>query len=504
MDRLIKSTLEELAADPPVPADAWERQKALLLATGIVQKEMQARRRRWRVGTVIEVAVAAVLLLGLAVAGVTYGHLRAGGQNGGHAVVPPAQDDLNPHVSPPATFVTVAPDLPQLTPPAGSKPQEQIIAAAMDAVSRSGMHRGGQLTLTQISLEGELWDLEFQGDGRTYTFSHGPRPQDPRRGAYSHVTPLGKVTVDVRGSTGEIYGIGQTGAPPITNRKDMEHYRGYIVTGGEQVSLRLVRADGGREGRDLTVWVTGESLRAGGLELWQLNYGVGKQIDVWGLTVATGEVLAYRVQMSDRPSEALLDHDVLNGIPLPDGAQVSTRGYDRAEFTLDGYTLSALKAWYEAQLPRYGWQLGKTYTADGNLGDTLRFVTYGWQDAEIKLSPTENGVKVALTWNITRLVNQDQAVNAFFRRFGDDPTFAQFPRAAGKAEGRINIGGPPPGESIPATFETRVRTLSDGNWEVDFVLSWGDGQSSTWGFQVQQNAGIDSLGRWGDLPPSVK
>lgn len=141
--------------------------------------------------------------------------------------------------------------------------QAQIIAAGIAALDKGAGVHGGQLTLSDIALVDGRWALTFRGDGRAFAFSGGPMPWDDRKGAYSHVAPVEQLTVQIIGATGEIYGTGSTGGALVSGRTDLEHYRGFIVSGGQQTTLRLVRADSGREGRDLVVrrplkqsWIT--------------------------------------------------------------------------------------------------------------------------------------------------------------------------------------------------------------------------------------------------------
>jgi hypothetical protein len=427
MDRLIKKALEERAAAAVVPADAWERQQALLLAAGAGESKL-ARRPWWRRwGTIFEVAAFGILMVGLLGVGITYGPLRrtGGGNHGAHTVSPPSHDDLNLVVNPPTPHVVVAPGLPVLTPPEGSLTQAQIIAAGIAAVNKATAMGGGQLTLSSIALVDGRWALTFRGDGRAFTFSGGPRPSDSRKGVYSHVAPVDQLTYKIIGATGEIYGTGSTGGALATSRTDLEHYRGFIISGGEQTTLRLVRADGGREGRDLVVWMPGQALSESGLDLWHLNYGTGRLIDVWGLTTAPGEVLAYRLAMTDRPGEALLDHDLIHGIPLPDGVKPTTAIFQSVlGYRLEGATVASLKAWYEEQMPRYGWQLGKPRTPSSGNAQVLRFVTGGWQYAEVAILPDAKGAQFTLTWGGTRPVDQDGTVHARGES-GDQP--AQIP-----------------------------------------------------------------------------
>lgn len=177
---------------------------------------------------------------------------------------------------------------------------------------------------------------------------------------------------------------------------------------------------------------------------------------------------------------------------------------DGAGYTLAGRTVEELKEWYLEQMPRYGWQQGKPLKPSNGEEQVLRFAISGWQYAEVAIRPDPNGVQFSLTWGMTRLGNQEQAVAAVFRDLGDDPAFRQFPRTPGTAGGEINIGGPVPGVTIPAAFETRVRSVSDGSWEVELIRSWGDGPHTIWSFQVEPDGVVNRLGQSGDLPPAIR
>jgi hypothetical protein len=529
MDDLIRDALEERAAEAILPPDAWERQKALLMEAGLVKAASEpvpppapvpapalasasapasGFPRPWarRLGKVAEVAAVMLLAAGLVALGAAYGSHRLGGRpdRTTRTVDPPVSEELNPRVAAPAPRVVIAPGLPSLTPPPGSLTQEQIVAAGVALLEKgTGVH-GGQMTLTGISLVDGRWELEFRGDGRAIWFSSGPRPQDPRKGVYSHVVSVGRLTCQLSAATGELYATGITGSAPNLDKDLLEHYRGYIVSGGDQMTVRLVRADGSREGRDLTVWVTGQALQQSGLELWQLNYGVGRAVDIWGVTIAPGEVLADRLEMPDRPGEELLAHDVIHGIPRPDGAMPTKGIYrDGAGYTLAGATVESLTAWYSEQMPKYGWEWGKAPEPASPDAKVIRFVTFGWQDVSIAILPDPQGVQFTLSWSMTRLGNEDQAVDAVFRDLGDDPAFAQFPRSPGTAPGTLNIGGPAPGATIPATYETRVQRYPDGAWDVRLIRSWGNGAQTIWTFRVEETGVVHHLGQSGDQPPAI-
>lgn len=172
-------------------------------------------------------------------------------------------------------------------------------------------------------------------------------------------------------------------------------------------------------------------------------------------------------------------------------------------YTLEGATVGSLKAWYLEQMPRYGWELAKPVPFPTDSPQVWRFVTRGWQYAEVAILPDSKGAQFTLTWGGTRPENEAQALTAVFRLLHDAPAFAQFPHTPGKAQGELNIGGPPPGETIPATYETRVRTMPDGTWAVELVRSWGQGLHTTWSFRVEQEGTIHGGEPSGDQPPAI-
>jgi hypothetical protein len=109
--------------------------------------------------------------------------------------------------------------------------------------------------------------------------------------------------VSIDGMTGEVRGSGFASEQLQPDRPDLEHYRGLIVVGGEVLRLRLTGADGALVGRDIEVWVP-EDLLNSDLAFWQLWYGQGRSIEVWGLTTSPGVVLAHRITMVEPPPEA--------------------------------------------------------------------------------------------------------------------------------------------------------------------------------------------------------
>ncbi|HYF92542.1 MAG TPA: hypothetical protein VD969_09845 [Symbiobacteriaceae bacterium] len=68
-------------------------------------------------------------------------------------------------------------------------------------------------------------------------------------------------------------------------------------------------------------WVSvATHLLDGDLVLWQLLYGQGRRVEVWGLTSSPGVVVAHRIAMPDPPAESLLASPLERGLPLYPGA----------------------------------------------------------------------------------------------------------------------------------------------------------------------------------------
>lgn len=213
----------------------------------------------------------------------------------------PAASDINPQVTPPPGMIKVADNLAEVAAPAGFITQAEAKAAALAAMGRSG--RYGTLTLVAVTFDADnlMWEADFATDGRVAAAprSHpAPASSDPEA-QHSYMTVTTDLLVAVDGKTGEIRGGGFRGGAPDPSRPDLEHYRGRILTGGEQVTLQLLRSDGGAEGRVLTVAIP-EGALPEGLAFWQMAGGTGRIMEVWGLTSAPGAVTAYRVSMPDR------------------------------------------------------------------------------------------------------------------------------------------------------------------------------------------------------------
>ncbi len=78
-----------------------------------------------------------------------------------------------------------------------------------------------------------------------------------------------------------------------------------------------------------------------------------------------------------------------------------------------------------------------------------------------------------------------EAVAAVFTKVGSDATFRQFPRSIGSQPGDINIGGPPPGQTIPAMYKTEAARLDAGAYEIRLIRRWGHDAETTWIFRVE-------------------
>ena len=225
---------------------------------------------------------------------------------------PGARETVNPTIAPPPRNVAVAANLPKLEAPAGFLPREEAMAKALATVSRPGQY--GPLILTALRFDeaNAMWEAEFTTDGRQPAAPRGhplehfsDDPVEQRRRAHSWVQVAEAITVALEGRTGEVVGGGFRGTAPMVDRPGLEHYRGRIITGGEVLQLQLTRADGSAYGRTLEVWVPQAAL-SGDLAFWQVWYGSGRMLDVWGLTARPGVVLAYKVAMPDPPPESVL------------------------------------------------------------------------------------------------------------------------------------------------------------------------------------------------------
>ncbi|HWI63955.1 MAG TPA: hypothetical protein VNT75_19135, partial [Symbiobacteriaceae bacterium] len=236
----------------------------------------------------------------------------------------PVDQALNPKVAPAPGGITVAPELAAVTPPPGMISQEEAKQIAL--ASRWDM----PLVLSRMRFDeaNGLWEVIFTTDGR---FAMQPRshmappdtssdPAEQRKAETSWFSIPTELNLAIDGRTGERWGGGFTAAAPDLTRKDLEHYRGRIIYGGEVVALRLTNPDGTWEGRTLMVDVPQAALTAAGPAFWQLKYGMGRLLDVWGLTGPQGRVVAYRLALADPPDERLLANRLVVNVPAMPGA----------------------------------------------------------------------------------------------------------------------------------------------------------------------------------------
>lgn len=261
-------------------------------------------------------------------------------------------DNLNPEVTPPPADIKISPDLPAVAAPAGIITQ----AAARDKAVGAMQNRqwGGLLRLTDLRFDAanNMWEAEFQTDGRIpgRPRSHpyvrlSDDPAEQRKLERSWVSVATHLHVAIDGVTGEVRGGGFRGGKVQPDRPDLEHYRGRIVTGGEVLRLRLTRADGSPTGRDIDVWVP-QDLLGVGLSLWQLQYGQGRLVEVWGLTGSPGVVLAHRISMADPPPESLLAVPVVAGLPLYPGAIIRPGDDTSTVLESKGADIGTVRDWY--------------------------------------------------------------------------------------------------------------------------------------------------------------
>lgn len=98
-----------------------------------------------------------------------------------------------------------------------------------------------------------------------------------------------------------------------------------------------------------------------------------------------------------------------------------------------------------------------------------------------------------------------EAVDAVFTKVGSDATYGQFPRSIGSQSGELSVGGPPPGQTIPAIYETKVTQLDDGAYEVRLIRRWGRDFDfgTTWIFRVEPTGIVRDPVQVGDEPPHV-
>lgn len=349
--------------------------------------------RRW----ILIALVTAALLAGCA----AFGRAPAGGDvpvagqaSASEGLPVPEPDSLNPHVAPPSPRVVIPPGV---TP--ADMPQD-FIARAAEFCGHSA--QGGQLTLTSAQRDGSLWAFTFQGDGRAITFSEGPGPARGPKEEASHVQVVGQVILRLDGKTGELYARELSGGGIRPLPAGLEHYRGRIVQGGEQTILRLIRPDGGPDGRELVVWIPGRAVNGGAPALWHLTYGNGRVVDLWGLTSAPDEVVAYRLLMPNPPGEELTQHRLFKGVPLHPGA-VSAKGMwqDRGVFVIKQIPWEQVRDWYVEEMPRYGWSpvRGDQVASGGEYRWSFR--SEAGVSREILLRPGESGTELTIRFKFT-------------------------------------------------------------------------------------------------------
>lgn len=316
--------------------------------------------------------------------------------------VPPAaaEPDLNPHVRLPDGPVKIAPNLPQHETPPGWLSQDEIIRRALETVAGDGKEHG-YLTLSSVSIENGMWVVDFDTDGRR---ACAPRshpapmystddPAERRRQEKSWASICQTVSTAFEGVTGEVRGGGFRGGLLNPSRPDLEHYRGYILTGGADLKLRLVNPGGAREGRDMDVTVPQQALDASGLSLWQLQYGTGRILDVWGLSGSPGSVAAYRLAMDDPPPESLLQAGLIEGLPQYPGAYISPgRQPGHLDLKVKDADPEAVDRWYAEHLPAYGWTLSNVAEGPGWLG---RYRSAAWESLLVGVGPQDGGVLIS-------------------------------------------------------------------------------------------------------------
>lgn len=311
----------------------------------------------------------------------------------------PTDPALNPRVTPPAPSVTVASDLPFVEAPPGMVSQQESVQKAVAAA-----HYPMPVVLTRLDFDtaNGMWMAHFSTGGRVAMApaSHpaparvSDDPAEQRKDEYSWYSIASEVTLALDGRTGEVRGGGFSGGAPGLSRTDLEHYRGRILTGGEEVVLRLINQDGSPEGRDLMVDVPNGAL-TNGLALWQLTYGMGRVLDVWGLTGPEGRVAAYRLSLPHPPDEALLANRLVASVPVYRGAYDQPDQASRRLLLAQGATVSQVAAWYKASMPAYGW--GPASPA-GAAPESARFRSSMGILLQLDFSQLGSDVQIQLTW----------------------------------------------------------------------------------------------------------
>lgn len=314
---------------------------------------------------------------------------------------PRTEPDLNPHVTPPPGRVQVAPDLPAATAPLGMLSQQQVIAQVLDSYRNSP----DRLTLSKVKFNpfDNLWEVTLTVDDPNLAVRPRSTPglfttNDPverRKQDHSWLCVASELHGFLDGRTGQGRGGGHACGAPDRSRTGLEHYRGVILYGGETTILRLINPDGTREGRDLAIDIPQSVLDADHLALWQVQYGVNRTLDVWGLTGPQKRVVAYRLAMSDPPPEALLHWSVAAGVPVYPGALDRGGDPDRSVFLARATDAAQLIRWYEEQMPAYGWQ--RQGVSQGP-GQAIQFRGAGGVVVQLGMTPVPDGTEIALTW----------------------------------------------------------------------------------------------------------
>ena len=308
---------------------------------------------------------------------------------------------LNPHVLPPPGRVQAAPDLPTITAPPGMISQQEAMARALEWESKNG----ARLTLSQVKFDtlNNMWEVDFTVDDANIAVSPRSHPaeftsNDPveqRKQRRSWFCLAKEFHIFLNGRTGESKGGGFACGEPDRSRTDLEHYRGVMVDGGETTILRLLNPDGNPEGRDLRVAIPQSVLDADHLALWQIEYGVNRTLEVWGLTGPQQQVVAYRIDLSAPPPERLPNWRLVAGVPVYPGAFDRPDHPDRRLLLAKGADVASVMNWYDEQMPTYGW---KHLAVSQGPGQAIQFRGAGGVVVQLSITPVSAGTEIALTW----------------------------------------------------------------------------------------------------------
>lgn len=316
---------------------------------------------------------------------------------------PPSEPGLNPHVTLPPGRIQVAPNLPTVTAPAGMVSQQSVVDQVLAA------HRAdpARLTLSRVTFDtaNTMWEVALTVDDANIAVEPRSHPNeatssDPverRKELRSWWCVASELHGFVDGRTGEGKGGGHACKAVERSRTDLEHYRGVILTGGETVVLRLLNPDGTPEGRDLTVNVPQDVLDAAHLGVWQVQYGINRTLEVWGLTGPSKQVVAYRVAMPEPPPQSLLQWNLFDGVPFYPGAFILPR-VDSAQgpvLSAPGAGPAAVLSWYSEQMPKFGWQKLPGKAAAESV---LQFKGAGGVVEQLSVTQAADGTHIAITW----------------------------------------------------------------------------------------------------------